>query len=54
MEADAFTQNLQEVLADFRGKDSRVLFLDRGRLINLELAITVQVDHGIVGIGQTG
>lgn len=54
MEANAFTQNLQEVLAHFRGEYSRVLFLDRSRLLNLELAITVQVDQGIVCIGQTG
>lgn len=54
MEADSLTQDLQEVLADLWGEHGRVLLLDGRRLVDLELAFIVQVDQGVVGIGQSG
>jgi hypothetical protein len=54
LKAHALTKDLEEVLADFRSEKGGVLFLDRGRLVNLDLALIVEVNHSVVCIRQAG
>lgn len=53
LETDTFPENLEEVLADLWGEDGGFLFLNRGRLVDLELALVVEIDQSVVSIGHT-
>ena len=51
--ADTFTENLKEVLADVWSEHSWVLFLNRCRLVDPDLAVMINKDHGVVSIRRT-
>lgn len=52
VEANAFPENLKEVLANLWSEDGGILLFDRSRLVDLELALVVQIDQSIMGVGH--